>query len=182
MFDMGIPRVKVVNPTESWRGTECYIDENKVKGVKSVDFRVAIDEVPQFTFETLGLPDIDMLGDVKFSFTPETVQQAVVVLRNELLKRGVLYDSFLASMRSVIDDDFWNTRETCGNELDIGEDDFNKAAELMLKRIIGLEDKRHGKGIVRHMQEVHGFYDKEARSNPQGGRKGNRVSREICNL
>ena len=75
-----------------------------------------------------------------------------VVLRNELSKQGVLYDSFLASMRSVIDDDFWNTRETCGNELDIGEDDFNKAAELMLKRIIGLEDKRHGKGIVRHMQ------------------------------
>ena len=136
---MEMQRVKVVNPTESWRGTECYIDENKVKGVKSVDFRVAVDEVPQFTFETLGLPDIDMAGDVRFSFTPETVQQAVVILRNELSKRGELYDNFLASMRSAIDDDFWNTRETCGNDLDLGEEDFKEAAALMLNRLIGIE-------------------------------------------
>ena len=138
---MGIPRVKVVNPTESCRGTECYIDGNKVKCVKSVDFRVAVDEVPHFTFETLGLPDIEVLGDVQFRFTPETVQQAMVVLRNELSKRRDLYDSFLASMRSAIDDDFWNARETCGSELDIGQADFDEAAELMLNRIIGLEGK-----------------------------------------
>ena len=138
---MKIPRVKVTNPNESWQGTECYIDGKKIPNVRSVDFRVAVDEVPQFTFETLGLPDIDMAGTVQFSFTPETVQQAAVVLRNELSRRGVLYDSFLASMRSAIDDDFWNTRETCGNDLDIGEDDFNEVAELMLNRLIGLEEK-----------------------------------------
>lgn len=138
---MSIPRVKVVNPNESWRGTECCIDENKIHGVRSVDFRVAVDEVPTFTFETLGLPEIDISGDIQFSFTPETVQQAVFVLRNELSKRGSLYDSFLESMRSAIDDDFWNTRDMCGNELDIGEDDFNEAAELMLNRLIGLEEK-----------------------------------------
>ena len=133
-------RVKVVNPNESWMGTEYYIGGNKVNNVKSVDFRVAVDEVPHFKFETLGLPEIDMAGDIQFSFTPETVQQAAVVLRNELSKRGDLYDVFLASMRSAIDDDFWNTRETCGNDLDIGEDDFNEAAELMLNRLVGLED------------------------------------------
>ena len=138
---MAIPRVKVVNQNESWMGTEYYIDGKKIPNVRSVDFRVAVDEVPQFTFETLGLPEIDMHGDIQFSFTPETVQQAAVVLRNELSKRGVLYDSFLASMRSVINEDFWNTREMCGNDLDIGEDDFNEVAELMLNRIIGLEEK-----------------------------------------
>lgn len=51
-----------------------------------------------------------MAGDVKFRFTPETVQQAMIVLRKELSKRSDLYDSFLASMKSAIDDDFWNTR------------------------------------------------------------------------
>lgn len=137
---MGIPRVKIINHKEGPIGTECYIDANKIQGARSVDFRVAVDEVPHFTFKTLGLPDIDMAGEVQFDFTPETVQQAVVVLRNELLKRGELYDSFLVSMRSAIDDDFWNTRETCGNELDIGQKDLDEAAELMLKRIIGLED------------------------------------------
>ena len=133
-------RVKVVNPNESWLGTEYFIDGKKISNVRSVDFRVAVDEVPQFTFETLGLPEIDMVGDIQFSFTPETVQQAAVVLRNELSKRGELYDCFLDSMRSSIDDNFWNTREMNGSELDIGQADFDEAAELMLNRIIGLED------------------------------------------
>lgn len=138
---MAIPRVKVVNPYESWLGTEYLIDGKKIPNVRSVDFRVAVDEAPKFTFETLGLPEIDMPGDVQFSFTPETVQHAAVVLRNELSKRGDLYDVFLASMRSAIDDDFWNTRDRCGNDLDIGKADFEEAAELMLNRLIGLEEK-----------------------------------------
>lgn len=116
---MAIPRVKVTNPNEGRLGTECYIDGKKISNVRSVDFRVAVDEVPQFTFETLGLPEIDMAGDVQFSFTPETVQQAAVVLRNELSKRGDLYDVFLASMISAIDDNFRNSNETCGDALDI---------------------------------------------------------------
>ena len=61
---MGIQRVKVVNPNKGWLGTECYIDGNKVRNVKSVDFQVAVDEAPHFTFETLRLPEIDMPGDV----------------------------------------------------------------------------------------------------------------------
>lgn len=138
---MAIPRVKVVNTNESWMGTESYIDGKKIPNVRSVDFRVAVDEAPQFTFETLGLPEIDMPGTVQFSFTLETVQQAAVVLRNELSKRGDLYDVFLESMRSAIDDNFWNTRDRCGNDLDIGKSDFDEAAELMLNRLIGLEEK-----------------------------------------
>ena len=139
---MKIPRVKVVNPEEKgWLRTECYIDGNKIQNVRSVDFRVAVDEVPQFTFETLGLPEIDMAGDVQFSFTPETVQQAAVVLRNELSKRGDLYDVFLSSMRSAIDDNFRNGNETCGDALDIGQADFDEVAELMLNRLIGLGEK-----------------------------------------
>ena len=74
------------------------------------------------------------------TFTEKAAKELVTRITNELSKRGDLYDVFLASMRSAIDDDFWNTRETCGNDLDIGEDDFNEAAELMLNRLIGLED------------------------------------------
>ena len=124
---MAIPRVKVVNPTESWRGTECYIDENKVKGVKSVDFRVAIDEVPQFTFETLGLPDIDMHGYVQFRFAPETVQQAAVVLQNEFKKNSEIMDALIESIESSIND---APKEICKHDL----------AALIAKRIVGSED------------------------------------------
>ena len=138
---MAIPRVKVVNQNESWLGTECYIDGKKISNVRSIDFRVAVDEAPQFTFETLGLPEINMSGDIQFSFTPETVQHAAVVLRNELSKRGDLYDVFLSSMRSAIDDNFRNGNETCGDALDIGQADFDEVAKLMLNRLIGLEEK-----------------------------------------
>ena len=120
-------------------GTECYIDGKKINNVKSVDFRVAVDEFPQFTFETLGMPDIDMSGDIRFRFTPQTVQQAVVVLRNELISNRYLRGTFLTSMLSALDDDFWNSRETAGDQLDIGYDDFKEAAELMLNRLIGIE-------------------------------------------
>lgn len=138
-MDNPIPRIKVVNPNEGWMETKYYIDGKKIERVKSVDFRVAVDEVPHFTFETIGLPDIDMSGDIRFKFTPETVQQASVVLRNELMARGELYHVFLESMLSALDDNFWNSRETTGDQLDIGYDDFREAAELMLNRLIGIE-------------------------------------------
>lgn len=138
-MDNPIPRVKVVNQNGDWCGTECYIDDKKIKNVKSVDFRVAVDEVPHFTFETMGLPDIDMIGDIRFKFTPETVQQASVVLRNELMTSGRLYHIFLGSMLSALDDKFWNSRDRNGNDLDIGEEDFKEAAALMLNRLIGVE-------------------------------------------
>ena len=104
-------RIKVVNPNESWMGTEYYIDGKKINNVRSVDFRVAVDEVPCFAFETIGLPDIDMAGDIGFRFAPETVKQAVVVLRKELISNRDLRDAFLKSMLSALDDDFWNSRE-----------------------------------------------------------------------
>lgn len=138
-MDNPIPRVKVVNPNEGWMGTEYYIDGKKIKNVKSVDFRVAVDEVPHFTFETMGLPDIDMSGDIRFKFTPETVQQASVVLRNELMTRGGLYHIFLGSMLSALDDSFWDSRDRNGNDLDLGEEDFKEAAALMLNRLIEIE-------------------------------------------
>ena len=124
---MAIPRVKVVNSNESWHGTEYYIDGNKVNNVKSVDFRVAVDEIPKFTFETLGLPEIDMTGDVQFRFAPETVQQAAVVLQNEFKKNSEIMDALIESIESSIND---APKEICKHDL----------AVLIAKRIVGSED------------------------------------------
>lgn len=97
-------RIKIVNPKEGWRGTECYIGGQKIGNVKGIDFRVAVDEVPVFTFETLGLPDIDMSGDAYFGFTPETVQQAAVVMQNEFISNSENYKGLVASIASVLRD------------------------------------------------------------------------------
>ena len=120
-------RVKVVNPNESWRGTECCIDGKKISNVRSVDFRVAVDEVPKFTFETLGLPEICMAGDVQFRFTPETVQQAAVVLMNEFKTNFESMDALISSIESAIDD---------APEI-ISRHELSK---LIAHRIVGMED------------------------------------------
>ena len=120
-------RVKVVNPNESLLGTEYFIDGKKISNVRSVDFRVAVDEVPQFTFETLGLPDIDMHGYVPFRFAPETVQQAAVVLQNEFKKNSEIMDALIESIESSINDapeEIWK----------------HDLAILIAKRIVGSED------------------------------------------
>lgn len=134
-----LPRVKVVNPNDSWFGTECYIGGKKIDMVKRIDFSVGVDELPTFTFETIGIPDIDMPGRVILDCEPINVTEAVKILRNELLKHEDLYNAFLASMKSAIDDKFWDSRDRSGYSYDIGEEDFFEAAELMLKRIIGEE-------------------------------------------
>lgn len=59
-----LPRVRVVNPNDGWLGTECYIDEKKIDRVKRIDFSIGVEKVPTFVFETTGIPDIDMLGEI----------------------------------------------------------------------------------------------------------------------
>ena len=54
-----MPVVKIVNPSPyDWRGTQCFIDGNKVPRVKSVDFHVAVDEVPTFVFKMMAEPEL----------------------------------------------------------------------------------------------------------------------------
>ena len=81
-----LPKIRIYNPFGSgWLGTKYLIDGKKVRNVKSVDFHVAVDEIPVFEFETTEIPDIEMNGDVRFRFTPKTVTDAVAILRHELL-------------------------------------------------------------------------------------------------
>ena len=106
------PRVKVVNLNGGWMGTEYYIDDKKIDKVKSVDFRVAVDEAPSFTFETFGLPDIEMSAIPKFSFTPQTVQEATKVLQNEFrtnpASQKALVDSIASVLKEIPDkEEFW---------------------------------------------------------------------------
>lgn len=70
MEQIKFPHVKIVNPNQTWHGTEYYVNGQKIDRVRAVDFRVAVDEIPTFDFEMMGIPDIDMYGDVRFSFTP----------------------------------------------------------------------------------------------------------------
>lgn len=125
-----LPRVRVVNPNDSWLGTEYYIDEKKVEKVKRIDFSVGVEEVPTFVFETMGVPDIDMPGRIIFDCKPENVTEAIKIIRNELLKYEDLYEGFAASITSALKE-HW----CCGLPFEPEED----VAKKILDYLIGEE-------------------------------------------
>lgn len=71
---------------------------------------------------------------------PQYTRFAMIVLRNELLKHGDLYDGFLASMRSAIEDaEKWHMNDWLETDYDKRKEDLDRLTECILKRIIGEE-------------------------------------------
>lgn len=123
-------RVQVKNLSCKVVGTECFVDGVKIPHVRAVDFHVGVNEAPVFTFETVGNPDIDMPGQVEFSFKPLNVSEACQILSQELKKHGDFYDAFVASVRSAI--------EEIPSDVDVFEYE-QEISEKIVKRISGEE-------------------------------------------
>lgn len=100
-----MPVVKIVNPNPyDWNGIQCFIDGNKAPRVKSVDFHVAVDEVPTFNFEMMAASDIEAeCLTQQISFTSQSITDAISVLRHELIQRGEIYHGFKASLKSALE-------------------------------------------------------------------------------
>lgn len=99
-----MPVVKIINPSPyDWRRTQYFIDGNKVPRVKSVDFHVAVYEVPTFVFEMMAEPDIEVECLAQISFTSQSITDAISVLRHELLQHGEIYRGFKASLKSALE-------------------------------------------------------------------------------
>lgn len=126
-----LPRVRVVNQNDGWLGTEYYIDGKKIDRVKRIDFSVGVEEVPTFTFETVGIPDIDMSGRAILDCNPINVTEAVKILRNELIKQEDLYEGFVASISSAL-----KVHGYCGLPFELEED----VAKKILDYVIGDEE------------------------------------------
>lgn len=125
-------KIKITNLSEGFYGTECFIDDQKLEKVKGIDFHVAVNAVPTFALEMIGLPEIDMHADVLFEFTPHTVREAIIVLQKELLKHDLIYEAFTASIVSAITDS--------KKELEMQEfSDGFKLADKIMRRVTGEE-------------------------------------------
>lgn len=94
-------RVEIKNPNESWIGTECIIDGKDIPNVRSVDFHVGAGEVPEFTFSTNGIPDIDVMARVEINPSLTNLQEACRIVANELKKHGEFYYAYKSSVLSV---------------------------------------------------------------------------------
>ncbi len=125
---MELQRVKIINQTGEIFGMHCFVGDNEIHGVTSVDFKQSVEEVPTFTFETPGLPDIEMFGEVFFRFTPDTVQQAAAILQNEFQSNPESRKALISSISSVLKE---LPQETWSDDV----------SELIANRIIGIENK-----------------------------------------
>lgn len=117
-------KVKIVNDAPCAFGTKVYINDKKISGVTKASFKVGMDEVPTFTFETVSVPDIEMFGDVQFKFTPKTIQDSTKVLLYSINADKEIYNAFLASITSAL------------KELP-REPDLEDVAKAVADRIIG---------------------------------------------
>lgn len=99
-----MPTVKITsqNPYD-WLGTKCFIDGNEVPRVKTVDFHVSVDEVPIFNFEMMSTPDIELECLAQISVSSQSITDAFLVLRHELMQHGEIYDGFKASLKSALE-------------------------------------------------------------------------------
>ena len=121
---------KVRNNSGTTIPTKVSINGTEMR-CRSIDYHVDLETIPVCTVELLAFGDIEVNhADILFRFTPDTVEDAVKILRNELLRHGDLYSAFVASIESSVKEQklqglpFQPTREI---------------AEKILDRVIGKE-------------------------------------------
>lgn len=123
-----MPVVRIANPEPyNWAGTKCLIDGKTIPRVKSVDFHVAVDEVPTFSLELMAEPDIQMEALAQISFTSQSITDAISVLRHELLQHGEIYHGFKASLKSALE-----RYNYCGLPFEPEDDVARKILDFMI--------------------------------------------------
>lgn len=123
---MFLHNVKILNRSGSRNPTLVTIDGTPLHCI-SIDYHADAESIPVITFRVGALADIEVNNaDLKFRFTPETVTDAVKVLRHALQTDKDLRDGFTASIRSAIDDMAWNK-----------VDAVTDPAEYILERLLG---------------------------------------------
>lgn len=123
-----MPVVRIVNPNPNeWLGTKYLIDDQEIHNVKSVDFHVSVDELPVFEFEMMGMPDIEMDCIANIVFSPQSIMDAISILRHELLQHGELYRGFKASLKSVL-----IAYNSCGLPFEPEEEIAGKILDFMI--------------------------------------------------
>lgn len=95
--------------------------------VCSIDYRTDIHSIPVFTLEISLFADIEVCdADIQLRFHPDTVKDAVKVLRNEIITDKSVYNGFVSSIESALNEAKPYTKE-------------HDLAVAILDRIIGEE-------------------------------------------
>lgn len=99
--------VEISQPDIFGIGTQVKVNGKEIHRIRGIDYRVYAGEMPEIKLYINGIGNFDLQCDrIILDILPENVQDATVILRNELLKHGDLYDAFLASIRSAVEEQF----------------------------------------------------------------------------
>ena len=123
-----MPKIEFIREEENSM-EKLFIDGIEAKGWKILKSPTCCNENYSLTVEVSDFPDFYALynGNVRCSFTPQTVREACIVLKNELEKsNSQVRAAFKASIKSAIDEAPNYTY-------------MNRLAEMILKRLIGEE-------------------------------------------
>ena len=130
-----LANVKIEQITEKRPYFRVYKDGQKITRVRHIDANFDVDEIPTVNVEIVGGLDFEGMADIHFDYSPQTVKEACKILREELFKHGDLYMAFLASILSVLKENFRYIGD--GETEIVAEYGENQLAEEILKRIIG---------------------------------------------
>lgn len=120
--------VEISQPYASGVGTAVKLNGEEIPLVTKVNYNICAGEIPEVELTIAGTGTLNLNCDyVKVDISPTNLKDAVIILRDELLKHNYLYDSFLASIKSAVAEQLCKPEGTNDDEL----------AEAVLKRIIG---------------------------------------------
>lgn len=119
--------VKVFNNNGNIAPTHVEIDGKHLRHCRAIDYHAEVDYIPTFTFEISSLADIEVNhAEIRFKFHPETVTDAVKILRHELMHDKELCAAFISSIESALQE-----ANSCNSEHDL--------AAHILQRVAGTE-------------------------------------------
>lgn len=121
-----IANVKIEQSDGSRPYFRVYKDGQEITRVRHVDANFDGYEFPTVNVEIVGGLDFEGMADIHFDYSPYTIKESCMILREELLKHGDLYNAFLLSIQSALKE----ASDVEGKK---------EAARIILNRIIGEE-------------------------------------------
>ena len=122
-----LANVKIEQDKENQTVHRVFKDGKKIERVRAINFDISAGEIPIVLVEIAGGCNFEGMADIYFDYSPYTVKEACKILRDELLKNVELYNGFVSSIQTAIEEapNYIKNREL---------------AERILKRIIGEDE------------------------------------------
>ena len=121
-----LANVKIEQDKENPGIYRVYQNGNEIKRIVEANLNISTDSFPEVNITIGGGCDFEGMADIHFDYSPQTEKEACKILRDELLKNVELYNGFISSIQTAIEEapNYIKNREL---------------AERILKRIVGEE-------------------------------------------